>query len=62
MCRGCRGRGSGRLGERAAEVGRAGRKAARQPLRGWCPLRDSGHAVDTGGAVCVTVVGIARIR
>ena len=51
------GQGSGRLGARepACRV-----RAGRQPLSERRPLRDSGHAVDTGGAVCATVVGIAR--
>ena len=51
------GQGSGWLGARELEC-RA--RAGRQPLSERRPLRDSGHAVDTGGAVCATVVGIAR--
>ena len=50
-----------------AAAGRCGGAAAawREPvllLREPIVLRDSGHAEGTGGAVCATVVGIARTR
>ena len=56
---GLRGQGSGWLGgsARGLDVPGASRPA---PLSRWAAPRDSGHAVDTGGAVCATVVGIAR--
>ena len=37
-------------------------RAGRRPLSGLTMPRDSGHAEGTGGAVCATVVGIARTR
>jgi len=53
------GRGNGRLGGSARGwVCRA--RADWQPLSQWAALRGSGHVADTGGAVCATVVGIAR--
>ena len=56
---GLRGQGSGWLGGSARGLGVPG--ASRPaPLSRWATPRDSGHAVDTGGAVCATVVGIAR--
>ena len=37
-------------------------RSGRQSLRERVAPRDSLHAADTGGAVCATVVGIARIQ